>query len=197
MLSLRNSQRAVGIAALAVALAGCGAAAQPPVDTAAQAAATSTPVLATAAPAPQASPMPSAVPPTATPLPPEETAVPTADKPDPQPTPARTAVTRPASQNERVPTPDPGAAVTGEVPEALLAPVLADAAQRSGATTDQIVVTMAKAVEWSDSSLGCPQPGMSYLQVILPGYHVTLEAGGNAYDYRLDDRGNFRLCTTG
>ena len=37
------------------------------------------------------------------------------------------------------------------------------------------------AVEWPDSSLGCPQPGQSYLQVITPGHLVTLVADGNSY----------------
>lgn len=32
-------------------------------------------------------------------------------------------------------------------------------------------------VEWSDSSLGCPQPGQSYLQVITPGHRVEFSDG--------------------
>ena len=35
------------------------------------------------------------------------------------------------------------------------------------------------AVEWPDSSLGCPQQGRSYLQVITPGYLVSLTANLN------------------
>ncbi len=37
------------------------------------------------------------------------------------------------------------------------------------------------AVEWPDSSLGCPQAGQSYLQVITPGYLVSLVADGKSY----------------
>jgi hypothetical protein len=48
--------------------------------------------------------------------------------------------------------------------------------------------------DFSDSSLGCPQPGMMYTQVITPGYRVILEAGGIEYDYRLSRRGSYRLC---
>jgi hypothetical protein len=43
-----------------------------------------------------------------------------------------------------------------------------------------------EAVEWSDSSLGCPKPGENYLQVITPGYRVTLEAQGQSYEYHTD-----------
>lgn len=32
--------------------------------------------------------------------------------------------------------------------------------------------------EWSDSSLGNPEPGMSYLQVITPGFKLLSEAKG-------------------
>ena len=35
-------------------------------------------------------------------------------------------------------------------------------------------VESAQAVDWPDSSLGCPQPGMMYQQMITPGYRVSL-----------------------
>ncbi len=41
-------------------------------------------------------------------------------------------------------------------------------------------------MEWSDSSLGCPQPGMMYMQVITPGYRVTLEHNGQRYTFHTD-----------
>ena len=37
-----------------------------------------------------------------------------------------------------------------------------------------LAVDSARAVQWPDSSLGCPQPGMMYTQIITPGYRVTL-----------------------
>lgn len=45
----------------------------------------------------------------------------------------------------------------------------------------QITLEQAEAVDWSDSSLGCPQPGMMYLQVITPGFKVLLKAGGETH----------------
>lgn len=56
---------------------------------------------------------------------------------------------------------------------------------------DRILVDTIRAVDWRDSSIGCPQPGVAYLQVITPGHKVTLrvdrmiyvvhEAKGNAF----------------
>jgi hypothetical protein len=49
-----------------------------------------------------------------------------------------------------------------------------------------IKLTQIEEVEWRDSSLGCPKPGMNYLQVITPGYRIVLEAQGRSYEYHSD-----------
>jgi len=41
----------------------------------------------------------------------------------------------------------------------------------------------AEAVEWPDASLGNPQPGMVYAQVVTPGYKIILSARGQQYEY--------------
>ena len=51
-----------------------------------------------------------------------------------------------------------------------------------------------EAVEWRDSSLGCPEPGKAYLQVITPGYLFVLEAGGKTYEYHADRGNRVILC---
>jgi hypothetical protein len=43
--------------------------------------------------------------------------------------------------------------------------------------------------EWPDASLGCPEPGKSYAQVVTPGYQVILEAEGQRYEVHTDERG--------
>lgn len=58
-----------------------------------------------------------------------------------------------------------------------------DLAQRLSISANQINLVDAPEVEWSDSSLDCPQPGIDYLQVITPGYRILLEAGGQEYEY--------------
>ena len=50
------------------------------------------------------------------------------------------------------------------------------AVSKGGKPEDYALVSIQK-VEWSDGSLGCPQPGVSYMQVITPGYRVALKAG--------------------
>jgi hypothetical protein len=42
---------------------------------------------------------------------------------------------------------------------------------------EQIEVDTVRAIEWRDSSIGCPKPGVAYLDVITPGYKVTLRVG--------------------
>lgn len=46
---------------------------------------------------------------------------------------------------------------------------------------DQILLDTVRTVDWRDSSLGCPKPGMAYLDVITPGHKVTLRANGQIY----------------
>lgn len=58
-----------------------------------------------------------------------------------------------------------------------------DLAQRLAISTNQIVLVEATEAEWSDSSLGCPQPDMLYLQVITPGFLILLDANGAQYEY--------------
>lgn len=62
---------------------------------------------------------------------------------------------------------------------------------------DQIDLVSAEAVDWSDSSLGCPQPGMMYMQVITPGFRVTLTHAGQQYTYHTDQGRRVVRCTTG
>jgi hypothetical protein len=47
--------------------------------------------------------------------------------------------------------------------------------------------------EFPDGSLGCPQPGMAYAQVISPGYQILVEAAGRRFDVRVAGTGG-RIC---
>ncbi len=59
-----------------------------------------------------------------------------------------------------------------------------------------ITVRSVESVDWSDASLGCPQPGLMYAQVITPGYRIILEAKGKRYEYHAGT-GSVILCTKG
>lgn len=68
-----------------------------------------------------------------------------------------------------------------------------DLAQRLGVATTAITVRSVESVEWPDASLGCPQPGMMYAQVITPGFRIVLEANGKHYEYH-SGTGSVILC---
>jgi hypothetical protein len=69
-----------------------------------------------------------------------------------------------------------------------------DLAQRLAISVTQISLVEATEVEWSDSSLDCPQPGMAYLQVITPGYRILLEANTQVYEYHSNRDAYFIYC---
>ena len=69
--------------------------------------------------------------------------------------------------------------------EAAVAAAVAHLAQHLGLDEQDILVQIVEAVDWPDSSLGCPQKGMMYLQVITPGYQVMLRLEEQTYDYRV------------
>jgi hypothetical protein len=65
----------------------------------------------------------------------------------------------------------------------LVTDAVADLAQRLGISPDDVTVVAAREVTWPDGSLGCPEPGMMYTQVLVDGSLVVLEANGQRYEY--------------
>jgi len=66
-------------------------------------------------------------------------------------------------------------------PEQAISVATQAASKHLNLAVEQFSVQQAQAVDWPDSSLGCPQPGMMYLQVITPGFKVLLKAGEEIY----------------
>ena len=87
--------------------------------------------------------------------------------------------------------------VTGEVPEQFMEMVFAAAESTTGKARSAMTVLRAEAVTWSDGSLGCPEPGISYTQALVDGYWVELGLTGTTLDYRLSVQGEVRLCEAG
>lgn len=56
-------------------------------------------------------------------------------------------------------------------------------AQRLGIDAKDVTVVEAREVTWADTSLGCPEPGKAYAQVLTPGYLIVLKANGLTYEY--------------
>ncbi|MGC8874503.1 MAG: hypothetical protein ACP5SI_08680 [Chloroflexia bacterium] len=88
----------------------------------------------------------------------------------------------------------PGASQDWGPAQPLVDRVVADLAARLGVPGNEIAVLKVQEVDWPDSSLGCPQPGYAYLQVITPGYQILLQAQGQTYDYHTDRGQTFVLC---
>ena len=108
-----------------------------------------------------------------------------------------TPTTRPAAPPTGSPEPAPTTSttpVTGEVPEDLLAAILADLSTRTGEAPQAMSVVTAESVVWPDGSLGCPRPGDIYQPAPTPGYRVVVESEGDTHDYRLTDAGFFFVC---
>jgi hypothetical protein len=60
---------------------------------------------------------------------------------------------------------------------------VADLADRLQIDASKIVAVSAQAMSWPDKSLGCPQPGMVYNQVMVDGALIHLSVGGTTYNY--------------
>jgi hypothetical protein len=58
-----------------------------------------------------------------------------------------------------------------------------DLVARLGIDIYKIELLSFEAVTWRDGSLGCPQPGMGYIQVLIDGHRILLRAEGKVYHY--------------
>jgi len=91
----------------------------------------------------------------------------------------------------------PGSTGTTTLLTSVTNAVLADAASRTGLDQASLAVENAQAVTWSDGSLGCPQPGLSYTQARIPGFRISVRAGTRRLDYHASRAGTFLLCPEG
>jgi hypothetical protein len=96
-----------------------------------------------------------------------------------------------------VPTLEPAQVTPPPEAEAVVKLAADDLTQRLSLAPGAIQLVSVEAVEWSDASLGCPQPGMMYAQVITPGYLLVMEAGGEQYTYHTDMDRFVVLCEEG
>src|SRR5262245_34517826 len=63
----------------------------------------------------------------------------------------------------------PTSPAESQVPEAILRPILNEAAKVANVSPQQLVIVRAEPVIWNDGSLGCPEPGMEYTQSLVNG----------------------------
>ena len=81
-----------------------------------------------------------------------------------------------------------------ETAEKMVALAKEHLAKQLSISTDQIVLTQIKPVLWRDAGLGCPKPGIDYIQVETPGYNILLQAGERTYTYHTDETKRFVPC---
>jgi hypothetical protein len=112
---------------------------------------------------------------------------------DASPSPSDAASTPPRSFDS-VPQSSASAGGAGGVPEEMLVAVVDQAASGAGVDPSEVEVMTAEAVTWSDGSLGCPEPGMSYTQALVPGYRVVVEIAGEQLSFHSDASGHFTFC---
>ena len=80
------------------------------------------------------------------------------------------------------------------IPRAVRRAVVMDAAKRFNVAESAVVLSRAEQVTWSDGSLGCPQPGLKYTQMLVAGYRVVATTTAGALTYHTDSRGNVVNC---
>ena len=83
---------------------------------------------------------------------------------------------------------------TAAMPREVRRAVVADAARRFRVDENSVVLTRAEQLTWSDGSLGCPQPGQVYTQMLVPGYRVVAKTVAGELTYHTDTHGNAVTC---
>jgi len=114
----------------------------------------------------------------------EPTATPQAEQVVEEPTATAVPTEEPATESDGIGVP-PGGEMTnvGGSPTELIERAKAEVAGLGRSSAESVQVVSVEAVDWSDSSLGCPKTGMMYAQVITPGYKIVLESGGRTYNF--------------
>ena len=100
-----------------------------------------------------------------------------------------------ATANQAAPTPTMVEPHIDPKAQAAVDAALRDAAAKVGGNPADLRVEQVLPQEWSDSSLGCPQPGAMYAQVITPGFRIVIAAGARQLEYHADERGRVVLCS--
>jgi hypothetical protein len=70
-------------------------------------------------------------------------------------------------------------------------------AAKLNTSADTLKLVSKEQTEWSDSSLGCPDPATMYMQVITPGWKLTYNDGARDYDVRSNQDGSLMVWCDG
>ena len=84
---------------------------------------------------------------------------------------------------------------TAQIPRAVRRAVVADAAKRFNVDESAVVLARAEQLTWSDGSLGCPEPGRMYTQMLVAGFRVVAVTSAGELTYHTDSHGNVVSCS--
>lgn len=80
-------------------------------------------------------------------------------------------------------------------PDNALPSIITDVARRAGVSPNEVLVESFRIMTFNDTSLGCPEPGKMYAQVLTPGFVVTVDAGASELRYRVArGSGTIAMC---
>jgi hypothetical protein len=71
---------------------------------------------------------------------------------------------------------------------------MTDLSARLGVTMEDVQLVSLLEVTWRDGSLGCPEGGMNYIQVLTPGEQLILRVAGEDYYYHSGKGNVFAFC---
>jgi len=69
-----------------------------------------------------------------------------------------------------------------------------DLSRRLGVEVGTIFETGVRKVNWRSGALGCPSPGKSYTEALVPGILILLQANGEIYGYHAKVDGTPFFC---
>jgi hypothetical protein len=72
--------------------------------------------------------------------------------------------------------------------------VMQDLAVRVGVPLERVILVSEQQVTWPSGALGCPQPGMSYTQALVPGGRIVLSVDDVNFFYHSGRTGGFFYC---
>jgi hypothetical protein len=101
-------------------------------------------------------------------------------------------LTEPISPVSVLPTPQ----LQRDIDEMILTDLRPLVAEQLNIAAEALTLVSVARVEWPDASLGCPQEGMMYAQVITPGWRVIFAgASGEEYDVHTAEKADtFVIC---
>jgi hypothetical protein len=88
--------------------------------------------------------------------------------------------------------------MSDQLPADARARLVAAAAERLHVAVADVALVSFEPRTWPDTSLGCPEPGFQYAQVLTPGYVVVARAqGGVELTLHTDQGGRTIVCPSG